>query len=184
MNRLDRMIARLTTQRACLSAALALITDIPGPILEIGFGKGRSYDFLRHAAPSREIYAFDHDGAPRTNWGRSRGWAPAIASSRSLTTIPAGAIRAGRAPVIQRASSASRASSSLPISQWARTARAPRTNWGPDEDHFFAGEFHQTFGLVLEKFAGADQRYSRPHPRNRLRQGPELRLPGWGREYR
>jgi len=69
MNRLDSMIDRLTTQRACLSAALALITDIPGPILEIGFGKGRTYDFLRHAAPSREIYAFDHDGAPHTDWG-------------------------------------------------------------------------------------------------------------------
>lgn len=90
MNRLDRMIARLTTQRACLSAALALITDIPGPILEIGYGKGRSYDFLRHAAPSREIYAFDHDGVPRTSWG-------------------------------------------------------------PDEDHFFAGDFRQAFGLVLER---------------------------------
>ncbi len=87
MNRLDRMIARLTTQRACLSAGLALITDIPGPILEIGFGKGRTYDFLRHAAPAREIYAFDHDGAPHTGWG-------------------------------------------------------------PDEEHFFAGDFRQAFALV------------------------------------
>ncbi|MHA1538253.1 MAG: class I SAM-dependent methyltransferase [Alphaproteobacteria bacterium] len=69
MNRLDNMIARLTTQRACLSEALELIADIPGPILEIGFGKGRTYDFLRRAAPSREIYAFDHDGAPGTDWG-------------------------------------------------------------------------------------------------------------------
>ncbi len=88
MNRLDHMIARLATQRACLSAALALIADIPGPILEIGFGKGRTYDFLRHAAPAREIYAFDHDGAPHTDWG-------------------------------------------------------------PDEGHFFAGDFRQSFDLVL-----------------------------------
>lgn len=87
MNRLDRMIARLTTQRACLIEALALVADIAGPILEIGFGKGRTYDFLRHAAPSREIYAFDHDGAPNTDWA-------------------------------------------------------------PDEDHFFAGDFRQAFGLV------------------------------------
>jgi hypothetical protein len=90
MNRLERMIARLTTQRACLSAALALITDIPGPILEIGFGKGRTYDFLRRAGHSREIYAFDHDGVPRTDWG-------------------------------------------------------------PDEDHFFTGDFRQAFGLVAAR---------------------------------
>lgn len=87
VSRLDRMIARLTTQRACLGAGLALIADIPGPILEVGFGKGRTYDFLRRAAPSREIYAFDHDGAPSTDWG-------------------------------------------------------------PDEDHFFAGDFRQAFGRV------------------------------------
>jgi len=87
MNRLDRMIARLTTQRACLTAALTVITDITGPVLEIGFGKGRTYDFLRHAAPTRDIYAFDHDGAPHTDWG-------------------------------------------------------------PDEDHFFAGDFRKAFARV------------------------------------
>jgi hypothetical protein len=69
MNRLDRMIARLTAQRACLAHAAALIADLPGPVLEIGFGKGRTYSFLHDVLPGREIYAFDIDGAPRTDWG-------------------------------------------------------------------------------------------------------------------
>ncbi|HUT50786.1 MAG TPA: class I SAM-dependent methyltransferase [Alphaproteobacteria bacterium] len=69
MNRLDRMIARLTAQRACLAHAAALIAELPGPALEIGFGKGRTYSFLREILPAREIYAFDIDGAPDTDWG-------------------------------------------------------------------------------------------------------------------
>jgi hypothetical protein len=69
MNRLDRMIARLTAQRACLAHAAALISDLPGPVLEIGFGKGRTYSFLREILADREIYAFDIDGAPQTDWG-------------------------------------------------------------------------------------------------------------------
>lgn len=69
MNRLDRMIARLTAQRACLARAAELIADLPGPVLEIGFGKGRTYSFLREALPERAIYAFDIDGAPKTAWG-------------------------------------------------------------------------------------------------------------------
>ena len=69
MNRLDRMIARLTAQRTCLSYAATLIVDLAGPVLEIGFGKGRTYSFLREVLPEREIYAFDIDGAPDTDWG-------------------------------------------------------------------------------------------------------------------
>ncbi|MDH3233986.1 MAG: hypothetical protein OEQ29_10705 [Alphaproteobacteria bacterium] len=88
MNRLDRMIARLTAQRACLARAAELIADLPGPVLEIGFGKGRTYSFLREVLPLRQIYAFDMDGAPSTDWG-------------------------------------------------------------PDEAHFFAGDFRETFGRVL-----------------------------------
>jgi hypothetical protein len=90
MNRLERMIARLTAQRACLARAAELIADLPGPVLEIGFGKGRTYSFLREALPGRAIYAFDIDGAPDTDWG-------------------------------------------------------------PDAVHFFAGDFHDTFGQVLAR---------------------------------
>lgn len=56
---LERMIRRLTTQRACLDRAVALIAEVPGPALELGLGKGRTYDHLRHRLPEREIYAFD-----------------------------------------------------------------------------------------------------------------------------
>ncbi len=61
MNRLDRMIARLQTQRACLTAAAKLIGGAPGIVLEIGLGKGRTYDFLREILPEREIFAFDRE---------------------------------------------------------------------------------------------------------------------------
>lgn len=60
-NRLDRMIARLQTQRQCLTHALAQLADLPGPILEVGLGKGRTYSFLQTVAPDRVIYAFDRD---------------------------------------------------------------------------------------------------------------------------
>jgi len=55
------MIARLLTQRACLSAALGLIGDVPGPVLEIGLGKGRTFSFLSDRLPGRPIYALDRD---------------------------------------------------------------------------------------------------------------------------
>ncbi len=53
------MIARLCAQRACLRFAGAAVDDLPGGILEIGLGKGRTYDFLRRQFPQREIFAFD-----------------------------------------------------------------------------------------------------------------------------
>jgi hypothetical protein len=62
---LERMIARLVAQRACLEAAATLISDVPGPVLELGLGKGRTYDHLRCLFPDREIFAFDrHVHAP------------------------------------------------------------------------------------------------------------------------
>ena len=60
-NRLDRMIRRLTTQRALLGHAARLIADLPGPVLEFGLGKGRTYDFLRTILAGREIFAFDRE---------------------------------------------------------------------------------------------------------------------------
>ncbi len=61
MSRLNRMIERLTMQRACLERAAALIVDLPGPVLELGLGKGRTYDHLRRLLPEREIFVFDRD---------------------------------------------------------------------------------------------------------------------------
>lgn len=58
-SQLDRMIARLTAQRDHLAVAATAIRDVPGPVLEIGLGKGRTYDHLRRLFPDRDIYAFD-----------------------------------------------------------------------------------------------------------------------------
>ncbi|MCK6450425.1 MAG: class I SAM-dependent methyltransferase [Alphaproteobacteria bacterium] len=59
MSRLDSAIRRLQAQRACLEVAAELVRDLPGPILELGLGNGRSFDHLRELMPEREIFAFD-----------------------------------------------------------------------------------------------------------------------------
>ncbi len=59
MSRLDSAIARLTAQKLCLEASAAAIRDLPGPVLELGLGNGRTYDHLRAILPDRAIYAFD-----------------------------------------------------------------------------------------------------------------------------
>lgn len=61
MDRLSLMIARLQTQRACLDFAAAEIASLPGPVLEVGLGKARTYDRLRTLFPDREIFAFDRE---------------------------------------------------------------------------------------------------------------------------
>ncbi len=61
MNRLERMIERLTAQRICLDHAATLVRDLSGPVFELGLGKGRTYSHLRTLFPAREIYAFDLD---------------------------------------------------------------------------------------------------------------------------
>lgn len=60
MSRLDSFIRRLEAQRACLDWACAEIAGIPGAVLELGLGNGRTYDHLRERlGTGREIYAFD-----------------------------------------------------------------------------------------------------------------------------
>lgn len=59
MSRLDSAIRRLIAQRACLDHAAELITNLPGPVLELGLGNGRTYDHLRKRLPEREIFVFD-----------------------------------------------------------------------------------------------------------------------------
>ncbi len=63
MSRLDSAIARLTAQKRCLEAAAAAIRAVPGPVLELGLGNGRTYDHLRAILPDRAIYAFDRQCA-------------------------------------------------------------------------------------------------------------------------
>ncbi len=59
MSRLDSAIRRLQAQRACLDAAAALVAGLPGPVLELGLGNGRTYDHLREILPAREIFVFE-----------------------------------------------------------------------------------------------------------------------------
>jgi hypothetical protein len=59
VSRLDSFIRRLEAQRACLDRAAELVADLPGPILELGLGNGRSYDHLREILPGRDIFVFD-----------------------------------------------------------------------------------------------------------------------------
>ena len=58
-DRLTKMIARLTTQKAYIDFAVQAMEGIPGAVLEIGLGKGRTYDRLRQLLPNREVHAFD-----------------------------------------------------------------------------------------------------------------------------
>ena len=60
MSRLDSFIRRLQAQRACLDWAIDAIRSLPGPVLEIGLGNGRTYDHLRsRLKQGRAIFAFD-----------------------------------------------------------------------------------------------------------------------------
>jgi hypothetical protein len=59
MSRLDSFIRRLEAQRACLEHGARLIERLPGPVLELGLGNGRTYDHLRALLPDRKILVFD-----------------------------------------------------------------------------------------------------------------------------
>lgn len=64
MSRLDSFIRRLSAQRACLDWAVEAVRDVPGAVLELGLGNGRTYDHLRaRLAGTREIYACDRQVA-------------------------------------------------------------------------------------------------------------------------
>jgi len=53
----------MEAQRACLNAAAPMIDSLPGAILELGLGNGRTYDHLRQLFPGRDIYVFDRQVA-------------------------------------------------------------------------------------------------------------------------
>ena len=94
------MIARLCTQRACLRFAGAAVADRAGAFLEIGLGKGRSYDFLRKRFPQREIFAFDrilHCA------DELRPDSDHLILGDFLTTLPAFGARDGRTVVLAHA---------------------------------------------------------------------------------
>ena len=57
MSRLDSFIRRMQAQRDCLDMLAGLIGAIPGPVIELGLGDGRTYDHLRGIFPGRAIFA-------------------------------------------------------------------------------------------------------------------------------
>lgn len=63
MSRLDSFIARMQAQRLLLDHICALLDRagdaLPGPVLELGLGNGRTYDHLRSRLGNRRIVAFD-----------------------------------------------------------------------------------------------------------------------------
>ena len=61
LTRLDKAIRRLKAQRTCLDWAVGEIAGVPGVVLELGLGNGRSFDHLRARMPEREIYVFERN---------------------------------------------------------------------------------------------------------------------------
>jgi hypothetical protein len=64
VTRLDAFIERMQAQRACIGLARALVRDLPGAVLELGLGNGRTYDHLRATFPDREVFVFERQPAP------------------------------------------------------------------------------------------------------------------------
>jgi hypothetical protein len=61
LSALDNLIRRLMSQRASLERAAAMVTQLPGPALEIGWRDGAAYDHMREIMRRREILVFDRE---------------------------------------------------------------------------------------------------------------------------
>jgi hypothetical protein len=59
LSRLDSFIRRMQAQRLLIDHAGRAITEVAGPVLELGLGNGRTYHHLREKLPERRIIAFD-----------------------------------------------------------------------------------------------------------------------------
>ena len=64
MSRLDSFIRRLQAQRTCLDVAAEAVAELPGLVLELGLGNGRTFDHLRERLPGRRIIVFERDPQP------------------------------------------------------------------------------------------------------------------------
>ena len=93
MSRLDSAIRRLKAQRACLGHAVALVAGMPGPVLELGLGNGRTFDHLRELAPEREIFVFDRQLAAHPDCVPDEAH---FFQGDFLDTLPTAATRIGR----------------------------------------------------------------------------------------
>lgn len=97
MSRLESAIRRLRAQRDCIDWAAGQITDVPGHIIELGLGNGRTYDHLRERLPSREIFVFDRQIAAHPDCIPDRAH---IFLGDVLDTLPAALARLGRHSVL------------------------------------------------------------------------------------
>lgn len=59
MSRLESFIRRMSAQRDVLDDLATRLDGVPGPILEFGFGNGRTYDHLRERFPGRRVLVFE-----------------------------------------------------------------------------------------------------------------------------
>ena len=59
LSRLESFIRRMSAQRDILDDLAGRLDGVPGPILEFGFGNGRTYDHLRHRFPGRRVIVFE-----------------------------------------------------------------------------------------------------------------------------
>ena len=59
MSRLDAFIRRMKAQRACINLSATLVSDLAGPVLELGLGQGRTYHHLLETFPDRLVYVVD-----------------------------------------------------------------------------------------------------------------------------
>lgn len=64
MSRLDSNIRRLMAQRDGIAWAAEEIRALPGAILEVGLGNGRTYDHIRETLPERDIWVIDRAPSP------------------------------------------------------------------------------------------------------------------------
>ncbi len=93
MSRLDSFIRRLEAQRACLGRAADLIADLPGAVLELGLGNGRTYDHLREILPARDIYVCERRVAAHPDCTPP---ADRLLLGDMFDTLPAAAFLVGR----------------------------------------------------------------------------------------
>lgn len=59
MSRLDVFIDRMVSQRASLDQAIALTTQMTGPVFELGLGNGRTYHHMRENIQGRDLFVFE-----------------------------------------------------------------------------------------------------------------------------
>jgi hypothetical protein len=100
VSRLDSFIRRLQAQRACLDFAAGRVAGMPGNVLEVGLGNGRTYDHLRSTLRGRDIYVFERRIAAHPDCVPP---ADHLFFGDFLDTLPRAAERLGAASVLAHA---------------------------------------------------------------------------------